>query len=179
MLLVVGAVLLLWPRSLGGATSYVVVSGESMLPTLRPGDLVFLRGDLDYHVGDVVAYHPPAGDIAHDAVVIHRLVGETDGADYLARGDHNTESDPWHVGRGDIIGSTWFTVPRIGGTVARLRSPLPLGIFAGVAGAYLTLTWPPQRARQPGGVARHRATLDGVAGPLGGRGQTRSLTDPP
>lgn len=60
LLLLLGGFLFLRPPLLGGATSYVIVTGRSMQPTLRTGDLVLARSRASgYTVGDVVAYHPP------------------------------------------------------------------------------------------------------------------------
>ena len=47
----------LLPRQLGGSMSYVIANGISMLPRYRAGDLVILRQEPSYHVGEVAAFH--------------------------------------------------------------------------------------------------------------------------
>jgi signal peptidase len=159
--LLAGAGFLFWPRVLGGAASFVIVSGDSMVPTLHHGDLVLLRARSDYAVGDVVAYHPPAGDVAREAVVIHRLTAPRAAEGFTARGDHNASADPWPVDPGRIIGARWFVLPGAGVPVAVLRSPLSLGLLAGVVGGNLMLsrTPGPRRPRAPGRRSRGPAAL--------------------
>src|SRR5207244_3489997 len=43
------------PQSLAGPADYVLVSGRRMLPTLKNGDLVIVRRQGAYHVGDILA----------------------------------------------------------------------------------------------------------------------------
>ena len=54
---VVAFLVLIWPSSLGGCTTLTVISGQSMQPTLQPGDFAVLRC-ADPSVGDVIAYRP-------------------------------------------------------------------------------------------------------------------------
>src|SRR3954454_14782049 len=49
----------LWPTSLGGTIAYVAVSGGSMLPSLRPGDLDLTLAQRTYHFGDIILYVVP------------------------------------------------------------------------------------------------------------------------
>ena len=44
------------PGALGGSTSYVVTHGSSMAPRLKAGDLVLVRRQSTYRVGEIVAY---------------------------------------------------------------------------------------------------------------------------
>src|SRR5271154_1602849 len=47
----------LLPQQLGGRMSYVITNGISMLPHIHAGELVILRREPNYHVGEVAAYH--------------------------------------------------------------------------------------------------------------------------
>jgi signal peptidase len=48
------------PTTVGGVTSYVIVSGSSMEPTFSEGDLVVVR-EGSYEIGDVVAFETAMG----------------------------------------------------------------------------------------------------------------------
>lgn len=106
VLVAVAAWLLFAPERLGGSASYIEVQGTSMLPTLHTGDLVVLRKDDRYAVGDVVAYR---SDMA-GSVVIHRIVGE-DGDGYVLQGDNNDFLDRFRPTPDDVIGRQIVHIP--------------------------------------------------------------------
>ena len=72
------------PTELAGPASYIVVSGHSMEPTFYTGDLLVLREQDDYQVGDVVAYYANGGRI------IHRIVGGNAKDGFVMQGDNNS-----------------------------------------------------------------------------------------
>ena len=125
------------PPALGGATSFAVVDGTSMLPRLERGDLVVLRTAQRYRVGDVVAYR---SHMLH-RVVLHRIVA-IHGGRYTFKGDNNTWLDPEQPSRADLVGKKWFAVPRAGRMSSALRTPTVAAALAvllvlgfGLAGA--------------------------------------------
>lgn len=134
-LLIVGSwFALLAPRSIGGPAGYVLVSGESMEPTMHTGDLVITRKESRYAVGDTIAYRVPKGEPGAGAQVIHRIVGGSAEAGYVTRGDNNDKDDLWYPKPGDIVGKRYVLVPKAGTLVAKLRSPIGLAaIAAGLA----------------------------------------------
>lgn len=111
-----GAAVLLWlflaPASEGGVLSATAVSGSSMQPAVRTGDLVVLVSLDQYHVGQVVAYRNRA--VAH--TFLHRIVGIRDGR-YLMRGDRNRWLDPGRVVASDIAGAMLLRIPHGGALV--------------------------------------------------------------
>lgn len=113
----------------GSPLRVVVVAGESMLPTLDPGDAVLTLRRSSYEVGDVVAYRLPAGQPGAGRVVIHRIVRTTPEG-FLLQGDNNEDLDPWTPGQAEVVGERALTVPRLGLLVGFLRTALGAGLIA-------------------------------------------------
>jgi len=132
VVLCIGFAALVWPTSLGGATSYVKVSGRSMTPKLHDGDLVVTRSVGSYQTGDVIAYHVPRGEIGAGALVLHRIVGGSSSRGFITRGDHRTTNDLWRPKASDVIGEKWVVITGAGDAMGKLRSPLALAAFAAV-----------------------------------------------
>src|ERR1700745_569218 len=63
------------PQRFGGRADWVMVSGTSMLPHLHTGHLVLLEHQSGYHIGEVIAYRVPKGQVGAGFVVIHRIIG--------------------------------------------------------------------------------------------------------
>jgi signal peptidase I len=118
------------PGSLGGDTGYMLVSGNSMKPTLNDHDVVLVRKRDAYKVGDVIAYRTPR-QVGIPARVIHRIVGGSAEDGYVTRGDNRGIDDAWHPTPRDIIGSRIVRLPRAGWIVAPFQSPVVLGVVAG------------------------------------------------
>jgi signal peptidase I len=122
----VAALVPLWfaflaPRPLGGPLSLIWVSGFSMEPTLRTGDVAVLHERTDYQVGDIVAFDIPEG-----GTVIHRVIDVTpDG--YRFQGDNRDTPDPWTLDRAAIRGRQVFALRGVADGAARLRRPEIMG----------------------------------------------------
>jgi signal peptidase I len=135
--LVVGS---LWfffaPSSVGGSTSWVVTDGVSMEPRFHAGDLVLVRAQSNYRVGEIVAYHSNA----FHTVVLHRIIGRA-GTRYIFKGDNNNFVDFEHPARSQLIGALWLHLPGLGEKLESIHSPLLIGglfalatlLFAGAA----------------------------------------------
>jgi signal peptidase I len=122
------------PLQFGGQASYVVVNGNSMEPLYHKGDLVIVQSAAAYQVGEIVTYrHPQIGS------VIHRIIGR-DGERYVMKGDHNTWTDSYKPGRGDVLGKAWIYLPSAGALLMQLRTPLAMALIAGLAGAVVLST---------------------------------------
>ena len=115
------------PPQLGGTTSFVTVDGTSMLPTFHRSDLVGLRRERTYRVGDVVGYRSA---LIH-LIVLHRIVA-IDGPHYLFKGDNNSFVDPDRPTRAQLVGRLWVHVPAAGRLVAQLHKPAVAGGLAAV-----------------------------------------------
>jgi signal peptidase len=149
----VAVLVITWPQTLGGKVAYVKVSGHSMETTLHLGDLVVVRAHAAYHVGDVVAYHVPHGQVGAGVLVIHRIVGGDAHKGFVTRGDNNHYDDPWRPRPAEIVGARWVRLPGIADLFARLRGPLPLAAFA----ALLTMLGAAEACK--GGGRRSRTRL--------------------
>lgn len=129
----------LWPTSLGGSTSFVIVSGESMEPLYTPGDLVVARKGAPA-IGDVVVYRP---DGLGDAKVVHKIVGGNGVSGWDVKGVNNAWLDQWHPTNADVVGVVVLHVGKGNGIGAVFLSPLFWGAFLLVA--VVLLLWPLKR----------------------------------
>jgi len=125
--LVVASVFLA-PSRLGGDTIYATIDGISMQPRLHRGELVLVRPQSTYAVGEIALYESPT---LHRSV-LHRIVAIRDGR-YFFKGDNNDFVDPTSVTRSDILGRLWITVPDAGSAVDWLRSPWHSSLVAAIA----------------------------------------------
>jgi signal peptidase I len=126
---------LLWfglPQNLGGRAEWVMVSGTSMLPRLHTGDLVLVERRSSYHVGEVVAYRVPKGQVGAGFVVIHRIVGGNGQTGWRMKGDNRTAPDLWYPRNRDVLGSKALRIPDAWLVLRLLHMPILLGLFAGL-----------------------------------------------
>jgi signal peptidase I len=115
------------PVGIGGSTTYVVTDGISMEPRFHAGDLVLVRSQSNYRVGEIVAYH---STVFH-TIVLHRIIGRA-GARYVFKGDNNNFVDFEHPARGQLIGALWMYIPGAGARLDSLRSPAMIGVLVAV-----------------------------------------------
>jgi signal peptidase I len=125
------------PQPLGGRADWVMVSGTSMLPRLHTGDLVLVERQASYHVGEVVAYRVPKGQVGAGYVVIHRIIGGNGTTGWRMKGDNRTAPDLWSPTDRDVIGSTLLRIPDAWFVLRLLHMPVLLGLFAGCAAFFL------------------------------------------
>lgn len=145
---------LLRPQALGGPAAYLVVRGDSMLPTYESGDLIILHDSSGYVAGDVVAYHVPKGEFGEGHLVLHRIVGGDASAGFVLEGDNNPAPDPWQPKQVDVVGRTWVALPKVGAVIAWARQPLILGALAASMAVAFVVSRPgkqPRLSRDPAG----------------------------
>lgn len=111
------------PVQWGGHASFIVVRGDSMLPTYVNGDLVIVRESDNYRIGDVVAYRVPEFDLGAGTVILHRIVDDRGDGGFVLKGDNNDDLDTWQPGKDDTVGRAAMSVPRLGRVLAFMRSP--------------------------------------------------------
>jgi len=143
VVLVAGWFALLRPTALGGPTTYLLVSGQSMEPTIHAGSLVVLQHGSGYRVGEVVAYRIPAGDPASGLNVIHRIVGGSGEAGFIMRGDNASATDLWRPRTDDVLGTPVLIIPGAMPVLLVIRSPIVIASVAAALSVYLMLGfWP-------------------------------------
>jgi signal peptidase len=131
LLFVVGTCL--WfglPQNLGGRASWVLVSGTSMLPRFHTGDLVLVEHQSSYHVGEVVAYRVPQGQIGAGHVVIHRIIGGDGENGWKLQGDNRTAPDLWYPTNHYVVGAKQLRIPHAWFVLRIFHMPVLLGLFA-------------------------------------------------
>lgn len=151
-LLVAGAVLVIAGSLAGRPLLVAAVAGESMLPSLRPGDLVpllppWLAGEPG--PGDVIVFRSPQVG----AWVVHRVVAGDSQQGFLTQGDANPEPDPGLVPAAAVAG----VVPTRRGVPLRLLNLGATG--AGRRWLWLLAGAAALSAAVPGGRLRWRLHL--------------------
>lgn len=154
------AALLIWaiwlrPQILGGSTGFVLISGQSMEPGIRHGDLVVVRTEREYAIGDVIAYRIPEGDAGAGAVVIHRVTGGSAAEGFVTQGDNRELADQWRPRPRDVVGSLWLHVPAAGKVLGALARPIVLASGAALF-AFLAVALSPPAPRPRRRPARAR-----------------------
>ncbi|MGZ4332919.1 MAG: signal peptidase I [Gaiellaceae bacterium] len=119
------------PQSLGGRADWVLVSGTSMRPHLHTGDLVLVEHEAGYHVGEVIAYRVPNGQIGAGHVVIHRIIGGNGTTGWRMEGDNRTAPDLWYPTNHDVIGAKQLRIPDAWFVLRVFHMPILLALFAG------------------------------------------------
>ena len=117
----------LWPTFLGGDTEFLIVQGDSMLPTIQPGSLVITKKSPEYHIDEIVSFVQKEG--GRKKVVVHRIIDETDKG-FVMMGDNNARKDPGFHTSDDINGEVIFATPYFGDLLLILRNPVALFISA-------------------------------------------------
>ena len=124
--------LLLWilflPTQFGGGSAYVIVNGNSMEPLYHKGDLVVIRTETTYEVGDIVTYF----NQELKAPVIHRIIAEKDGT-FIMKGDHNPLQDISQPAPKDIFGKAWLHFPAVGKWLQPTQTPLGITLLSAAA----------------------------------------------
>ncbi len=151
---------LLRPTMLGGSTTYLLVSGQSMEPTIHAGSLVILQLEPNYRIREIVAYRIPAGDPASGLNVIHRIVGGNDVDGFRMRGDNAPATDLWRPRTDDILGTPIVVIPGAMPILLFIRSPIVIASLAAALSVYVMLgLWtsprPATKDREGREVAAH------------------------
>ena len=122
------------PFGYGGA---VVLSG-SMEPAIMVDELIIVKAEDSYEVGDVVVYQ------SGSMMVVHRIM-DMDGERVITRGDANNMDDS-PVELAQIKGKVIYHIPKVGGVVRILKTPVATLIL--IVAAVLSVELPYQRDKE-------------------------------
>ena len=145
------------PTQLGGQVTYVIVDGNSMEPKFRFGDLVLLRRQAAYQIGDAVTYQ----NAELGRFVFHRIV-DIQANHFVLQGDHNTWLDGYHPNQNEIVGKLWVHIPMLGKTIQWAREPIHLAITCGLLGGSMAagiILNPSQRGKRRGNNSKGHGDL--------------------
>jgi signal peptidase len=151
VILVVMVVLILALPLFAGTRAYplTVVEGNSMVPTLQNGDLVYYTGcDGRVENGSLIVFYQdnsgnPLFSGLTQSVVIHRVVNVTVGDDgllyYKTKGDNNNVMDAGFIRFDSVLGVKSVVLPKVGFAFLFLKSPQGLiAVVALVVVSYLS-----------------------------------------
>ena len=127
--LVVAVAFLIFPFVLYSGNMIMVVTSDSMLPRLKPYDMIVVEKESidEIKVGDIIAFDSHIegiGIVAHRAVEVfddHGKIGIS------TKGDNVDEPDGWIVHDEDLIGKVVSSTPSMG---IFLIEPVRYGIVA-------------------------------------------------
>ena len=122
-------VIYLWPAALGGDTQFLLVQGQSMLPTIEPGSFVVIKKQDSYEVGDIVSYSTSIQSEFQGRNVVHRIM-EVKPTGFIIKGDNNQKNDPSIVKQEQIMGEVVFFTPFAGYILLIMRNPLIMIVLA-------------------------------------------------
>ena len=112
-----------WPSYLGGDAQFIVVNGQSMLPTFDPNSLAITKKAPSYDVGDIVVYKD---DELHK-LVIHRIIAYGDDG-FQFKGDNNRYPDHAIVKPDHLVGKVIFVTPYVGYLPQLFKNPVVLAL---------------------------------------------------
>ena len=122
-----------WPSFLGGDTEFIIINGESMLPTITSGSLAVAKSAQVYEVGDIAVYK----DESNNRQVVHRIIEQNED-EFTFKGDNNKANDPGIVKAEMIHGKVIFVAPYLGYPSQYLKNPviMSLTILASIAAMF-------------------------------------------
>lgn len=132
----------LFMLAMGTTSPLVVVTSQSMEPTLHVGDLAVVqrRAPDQIHLGDIVVYqdttYMPGTAIIHRVMSIEVVNGTYY---YTTQGDHNGSPDPGTRTYSEIVGVVVLIIPQLGNVSLFLRTPTGLLLVAAIFIAILFL----------------------------------------
>lgn len=131
-------VLSFYVQKQNGSTPYFlnytgfINTGTSMLPIIQKGDLVILKKQDTYEVGDVISFNDDG------MTVTHRII-EIENGFYRTRGDNNKFTDGKLVNNMSVYGKMVKIIPNMGNAVKYFynHKTLFFGILVSLLGGFI------------------------------------------
>jgi len=136
--------LFFWPSALGGDTEFLMVRGDSMLPTILSGSFIITKQAPSYEVDDIVSF--ALTEEGFTTVVVHRIIAEDDRG-FTIQGDNNPKKDRGYYSEDDILGKVVFATPYVGDLLGLARNPIVL-VFSAVAIIFVQMEQKRRRKRK-------------------------------
>jgi len=100
---------------------YSVETG-SMEPVIKPGDLIFVKEEERYQVGDIISFTDQRG--GGITTITHRIASINGDGTFMTKGDANSGVDADSVRSEDIVGKYFFRIPLLGYIISFVKTPL-------------------------------------------------------
>ncbi len=162
------------PIQAGGQSAYIQIIGSSMEPTFHVGDLVLVRADANYNIGDIVAYK----NAELKSNVFHRIIG-IENSHFTLRGDNNSWIDAYRPSSDEVIGKLWLHLPRAGTLLQKIRQPINMALIAGTLAGILALSYfnEKSKGKRPMNKKNLREWIGGLIPRTKARERTQSTLD--
>ena len=96
---------------------YAVVISGSMEPEISVNDIVYVKEQDSYAVGDIITYEK------YDSYITHRIIDVVDG-EYVTKGDSNNTKDQDTVMLEQVRGKVVYVLPVFGAMVLYMKTPI-------------------------------------------------------
>ena len=108
-----------------GYKSFIVLTG-SMEPTLKPGDIVFVKETTNINEQDIISFK------VENAIVTHRVVeieNENGKNFYITKGDANSDNDIELISIEYVEGKYAFKIPLLGNIILFFQRPVGMVVL--------------------------------------------------
>jgi signal peptidase len=115
LVVALAAAIIVIPLLVGGKALTVLT--QSMEPGLPPGTLIVVRPTPvdEITIGQVLTYQIESGK---PALISHRVISRINGLDgttaFMTLGDNNDLADPNPVQEVQVVGTLWYSIPKLG-----------------------------------------------------------------
>ncbi len=114
--------------------SFLVIATPSMEDALSAGDIVVVKKQDSYQVGDIVTYFPQGDSVS----VTHRII-RIEGDKFYLRGDANPTEDPNPVDKEQIVGKVVNVFSNGGIIIEWLKTPAGIFFLVAILGVLVAL----------------------------------------
>ena len=110
--LVIAGVIFISKINIPGTFQTYLVQSGSMSPTIKTGDLIMVKPDVSYKLGDIITFNN-----TKNQKITHRIVNiknENDIQKIFTKGDANKVWDDGYVDQSQVVGKVNYQIPYLG-----------------------------------------------------------------